>query len=463
MNLLWKSINRLALLPTWFKTILGLGFGILAGYILGSDSYLLQPIGTIFINAIMMMVGPVIFVSIVSGVVAMKDPVKMGRIALKSFLIFLAMTVIGTSIALLLCTQVFAPGKNITLSDFNLSLAPALKSTPALSLVETVVGLFPANIFSSFMEGNLLQIITFSFLFGIAINFTGPAGRPVERLIDSLSQVTFKLVSIIMSFTPVGVFALMAVVTGTQGSALLASLFELLGVIYVSFAAVLFLVYASAMLVSRINPLPFMRKMLEIQTVAFSTASSAATIPVNLQVTTKKMGVPKNIASFVIPLGSTINMNGLATYLGVIAVFAANLYGVELNLQDYIKIVATSAIAAIGCAGVPGGGLVVLPMVLGSVGIPVEVVGLIAGINRFIDLGSTVVNSSGDSLTAVLVAKSENELDVATYNSITDKEDDSEALKFETKRRFEPVVQDTAEGPEPRPSSSSMRQQRQSS
>lgn len=433
MNPLWKALKKIQATPTWLKTILGLVLGITAGYFLKERASILQPVGTVFINAIMMMVGPVIFVSIVSGVIALKDPVKMGRIALKSFITFLGMTICGTVISLFLCTTIFSPGEGANLSTNNLGIiAPAIQVASPLSLTETIVALFPANIVRSFIDGNLLQIITISFLFGMAINFTGPAARPVERLIDSAAQVIFKLVHIIMEFTPYGVFALMAVVMGTQGPELLASLFELVGVIYICFGIVLFVVYGFTLIINRLNPFPFLSKMVEVQLVAFSTASSAATIPINLEVTQKKLGVPKNIASFVIPLGSTINMNGLSTYLGVIAVFAANVHGVTLSLSNLVTIVATSSIAAIGCAGVPGAGLVVLPMVLGSVGLPLEVVGLIAGINRFIDLGSTTVNSTGDSLTAVLVAKSEGELDKEVYNNMSyDKK--AEAIEFDNK------------------------------
>ncbi|MBI2601694.1 MAG: dicarboxylate/amino acid:cation symporter [Deltaproteobacteria bacterium] len=417
MRILWKVFSIWNKQPIWLKTVLGLTLGIVGGLLLGEQAKALKPIGSLFINAIMMMVGPVIFVSIVGGIIAMKDPVKMGRIALKAIALFVVTTAIGTMLALFLSLKVFEPGKNVAFNHLtkDMSIGPKMAGTP-LDWGETVVGLVPSNAISAFMEGNVLQIIMISILFGLAINFVGPAGRPVERFIESLSQVIYKLVGMVMELTPYGVFALMAVITGTQGGELLAAMLKVVGIIYLCLFIMLFFVYSGVLcFVSRLNPIPFFRKMVEAQLVAFSTTSSAATLPVNMAVAEKKLGIPKNVASFILPLGSTINMNGLSTCLGVLAIFSANLYGMELSFSDLATIVFTSTIAAIGCPGVPAAGLIVLPMVLGSVGIPLEVVGIIAGMNRVIDLMSTVVNITGDTLSAVVVAKSEGDLDENVY------------------------------------------------
>lgn len=402
-------------LQAWLKIIIGMILGTVVGFAMGPDAAVFKPLGTVFINAIMMMVAPVVFVSLVCGVMAMKDPAKMGRVALKTFGVYFSTMASGTIIALFLSTFVFSPGKGVSLSSLS---QQALEVRPArtFSLVDTLVGMVPSNIMVSFTEGNILQIIVFSLILGVSINLAGSVAKPVETFFQSMSSVVFKFVEIIMSFAPYGIFALMAVVAGTQGLDILKALMEMVGVIYVSCLTVMVLIYGSGLSLMRLNPIPFFRKMIETQVVAFSTTSSAATLPVNLKVAEHKLGVSRSIAGFVLPLGSTVNMDGLSTYMGVIAVFTANLYGIELSVSDMLTIVVTCTIAAVGCAGVPAAGLIVLPMILSSVGLPLEVVGMVAAVNRVIDMMSTTMNVTGDTFASVVVAKSEGELDLNTYN-----------------------------------------------
>ena len=415
LHLLKKPFIFWSKLQAWLKIIVGMVLGIAAGITLGSDAQFLQPIGTVFINAIMMMVAPVVFVSLVCGVISMKDPSRMGRIALKTFAVYFTTMASGTTIALFMSSVVFKPGKGVFLSSLT-SKGVQQVGPKAFSLIDTLVGMVPANIMVAFTEGNILQVIVFALLFGVAITLSGDAAKPVENFFNALSAVLFKFVGIVMSFAPYGVFALMAVVSGTQGLEVITALMHMVGVIYLCCLLVMVLIYGTGLSIARLNPLMFFKKMLEAQAVAFSTTSSAATLPANLKVAENKLGVNKSIAGFVLPLGSTVNMDGLSTYMGVIAVFAANLYGIDLSISDMLTIVFTCTIAAVGCAGVPAAGLVVLPMILSAVGLPLEVVGMVAAVNRVIDMVSTTMNITGDTFASVIVAKSEGELDLEVYN-----------------------------------------------
>lgn len=424
-------------LQAWLKIIIGMVLGVAAGLIWGEGAQILQPIGTIFINAIMMMVAPVVFVSLVCGVISMKDPARMGRIALKTFAVYFTTMASGTTIALFLSSVVFKPGKGIVLASLS-SQGVQQAGPKVFSFMDTIVGMVPANVMVSFTEGNILQVIVFALLFGVSITLAGEAAKPVESLFNGLSAVLFKFVGIVMSFAPYGVFALMAVVSGTQGMDVITALMHMVGVIYLCCLLVMVLIYGTGLSIARLNPLMFFKKMLEAQAVAFSTTSSAATLPANLKVAENKLGVSKSIAGFVLPLGSTVNMDGLSTYMGVIAVFTANLYGIELSVSDMLTIVFTCTIAAVGCAGVPAAGLVVLPMILSAVGLPLEVIGMIAAVNRVIDMISTTMNITGDTFASVIVAKSEGELDQHLYN---DGEAVSDPLSLETARhkQYSPI------------------------
>jgi len=369
-----------------------------------------------------MLVPLVVFVSIVCGVIAISDPIKMGRVAIKSFTLYISTMAIGTVIALFMSLVVFNPGSGLSLNLSGLSGSKNFLSSMGsigssdMKLIDLFVSLIPANIITAFAEGNLLQIITFSIMVGVAINLIGEPAKPVARLFDSSSLVIFKVLNIIMSFAPIGVFALMALVVGTQGTDMLIALLGLIALIYFCMFIVIGGVYTAALaFIARLSPIPFFKKMFEVQLLAFSTTSSVATLPLNLKIAEKKLGINKSIANFVLPLGSTVNMNGLSTYMGIIAVFAANLYGIQLSFLDILTIIITSTLAAIGSAGVPAAGIVVLPMVLSSVGIPLDVIGLMVAINRVVDMISTTTNITGDTLTAVLVAKSEGELDEKIY------------------------------------------------
>ena len=407
-------------LQMWQKILIGLILGIVAGFVVGEHAKLLKPIGDIFITLIRMVVMPVIFVSLVCGVTAMKDLRKMGRVAGKTLLLYgVTMALAGTMSMLLAGAFGIGHGLNYVVSG-------AEQAATHPSMLETLMRIFPANPFKAFADGDVLPIIVFALFFGVAINLAGDAGEPVKRFFDSLNHVVFKLINMVLAFAPYGVFALMAYVTADNGFVVLEQLAALVGTIWLSCILVLTVGYSALLILAGLKPWPFLKKMLPVQLFAFSTTSSNATLPLNIKTAETQMGVHNSIASFVLPLGATVNMNGLATYLGAVAIFAANAYGIELTLVQKVMVVLTTTLAAIGAAGVPGTGLVVMSLVLSSVGLPLEVIAAIAAVDRIIDMANTPTNVSGDTLTAVLVAKSESELDRSVYYSDLSAHDDDE-------------------------------------
>jgi Na+/H+-dicarboxylate symporter len=414
-----KKIFNLTSSQQSIQIILGMILGILVGHFYGAQISVLKPIGSLFINSLLMLVPVLVFVSIVSGIVAISDPIKMGRIAMKSMSWYVVTMMVGTILALFLSQIFFESGCGICLSNLNLDGAyehSKVSSVARLSLADFVKNLLPANIFNAFIDVNLIQIIVFAVLFGLAIQKLGKKVQPVVVFIESLSVVLTQVLQMVIKVAPIGVFALMAVVAGTNGLSMILSLLKLVAVIYLCMLLMMFVVYSCILFFgARLNPLIFFKKMFEVQLVGFSTTSSMATLPVNIRVAQDKLGVSSAIAGFVLPFGATVNMNGMSTYLGVIAIFAAKLFGIDLSIFDMGVIVLTSTLAAIGSAGVPAAGVIVMPMVLSSVGIPLDIMGILIAINRIVDMASTALNISGDTLTAVMVAKSEGEFCSETY------------------------------------------------
>ncbi len=400
----------------WQKILIGLGLGAIMGILLGEKSLYLKPFGDIFINAIMMVVVPVVFTSLVTGIISMDNPAKMGRVGIKTLSFYFVTMGLATTIGLTLA--IFAqPGMNISLT-----LPQTMEVAEATSLREMMVAIVPSNPVMAFAEGNILQIIVFAILLGIAINLVGEPARPAANLFRAFSEISFKLINMIMYFAPYGVFALMAWAVGTHGTQVLMQLMGIVVLIYVGCLINMLLTYGGALTVlARLNPIPFFKGMVDAQAVAFSTTSSTAAMPVAMQCAEKNLGVPKSFSSLIFPLGATMNMNGLSVYMGVVAVFAANVFGVELSIMQYATIILTSVLASLGAAGVPGAGLIVMSIVLTSAGLPLSIIAIIAGVDRIIDMATTTTNMTGDALVSVIVSKSEGELDLDIYNGRTQK------------------------------------------
>lgn len=411
------TINQVIKLLASLKIFIGLILGILVGSLLGEKATIFQPLGSMFINLVSMLVVPIVFVSLLNGIVSMKDPIKMGRVTIKTMVIYLVSMATSTAISLFLCLYVFSPGKSLELKTKQSSnFIPA--SSSSLNLEETLINIVPNNIFISGMEGNILQIIFLSILFGIAISASGSSSKPLIQFFESLSVVLNKLITMVMKTAPIGVFALIAVVAGTQGVEVFSSLLGVVLIIYFCMFFVMFIGYGTTLaLFCRLNPVPFFKKMFEVQSIAFTTTSSMASLPANIEVAHKKIGIEKSFASYILPLGATINMNGLSVYIGVVVIFAINVFNLQLSNFELIQVTLMSTLASMGCAGVPAAGLIVIPLVLNSIGVPIEVIGMIAAVDRIVDMVSTATNITGDTFTAVVVADMEGELNRNIYNS----------------------------------------------
>ncbi len=405
-----RLLGRMAL---WQQILIGLALGIGVGIVFKDDALVLAPIGTLFLNAIKMLIVPLVFVSLVAGITSMQDSAKLGRISVKTILIYLVTTAFAVTIGLLF-GALFTPGEGM-----NMVASGEAEAKQAPSLISILVGLVPTNPVTAFAEGNILQIIVFAIALGVSLNLVGEKAAPVTRLFDGLAEAFYKLTDLVMRFAPFGVFALTAGVVGSHGAEVLLPLAGVIGVIYLASIVHVLVVYGGLLaLLARLSPLRFFRGITPALAVAFSTSSSSGTLPVSIECARKNLGVSQGVAGFVLPVGTTINMDGTAIYQGVLALFIAQAFGVDLNAGQYLMIILTATLASVGTAGIPGAGLIMLSLVLTSVGLPIEGVALIAGIDRILDMARTTVNVAGDLMTATLIGRSENEIDSDIYNSV---------------------------------------------
>lgn len=404
-------------------------YAMIAGLITGSlintfvadslwvQAYLVQGlfkvIGTIFINGLKMLVVPLVTFSLLCGVCGIGDVTVLGRIGFKAFFLYLLTTALAITLALSV-TRIINPGQNFSSPTMN----TAFTSQDAPPLADVFINIIPGNPVQAFAEGNMLQIIFFVILFGIALLMTGEKAQPLVNLAEQLNEVMMKMVNLVMDFAPIGVFFLMARTFSEQGIGLILPLLDyFLAVVLCLLLHGLGTFSLLLIWLARLNPIQFLNKIRPAQMFAFSTASSNATIPVTLQVLEQRIGVDNTTAAFTVPLGATINMDGTAIMQGVATVFIANVYHIDLTLTDYITVITMSILASIGTAGVPGVGLIMLAMVLSQVGLPVEGIGLILGVDRLLDMMRTVVNITGDATVTSIVARSENTLNDSVFKN----------------------------------------------
>ncbi|MEE4246716.1 MAG: dicarboxylate/amino acid:cation symporter [Kangiellaceae bacterium] len=400
---------------------LGIVFGALlsssAAIFPGSDSvianYLIPTFDVVkklFINALKMVVVPLVLVSLICGTCSLSDPKKLGSLGGKSIALYLLTTAIAITLALVFA-NLFNPGVGVTVADTGYQV----KNAPSLS--EVISDLVTDNPFKSMASGNMLQVIIFAILFGIAISRAGESGKKVAEFFNSMNEVILKLVTIIMHIAPYGVFAIMTSViysTGLDSIANLITYFLLVAGTLILHAVV---TYPSMLLLfSGLSPLTLFTKMRPALLFAFSTSSSAATLPVTMEVARKRLGVGKTTASFSLPLGATINMDGTAVMQGIATVFIAQTAGVDLTMTQYLTVILMATLASIGTAGVPSVGLVMLTIVLTQVNLPSEAIGMLLGIDRFLDMMRTAVNITGDATVACIVSKSENDFDKSVFD-----------------------------------------------
>jgi Na+/H+-dicarboxylate symporter len=389
----------------WTKILIGLFAGALFGLWLPSLAPYTKPIGDGFIQLINMLIVPLIFSSLLVGVTSIDDTKKMGRIGLKTLLLYLGSTAFAITIGLLVSASL-QPGVGVDLGTASTGL-----NSPAQSWADTLVSLIPRNPVAAMANGHILQIIIFAILLGIALNLTGSKAKPVIAFFDGLAEGMYKLTGMVMALAPYGVFCLIGYVASQYGLAVLLPLGKVVLGVYLGCVIHAVVILGGALFVfGRFNPIRFFKGIVDAIAVAYSTASSSGTLPVSIRCVRKNLGVSDSISSFVLPMGATINMDGTAIYQGVCAIFIAQAYGIELTLGHYATLILTSTFASIGSAGVPGAGLIMLTLVLNSVGLPLEGIAIIAGIDRILDMARTTVNVVGDCAVTVLVAQGENEL-----------------------------------------------------
>lgn len=402
--------------------------GMIAGFVLGvlikqldlgADHWLYTLVvngvidagGRIFIASLQLMVVPLVLVSLICGAASLGNTGNMGRVGGKAIGLYLATTAIAITIALCLALLV-DPGMIPGEPPQDVTYQPA----EPRSIEDTLVGIFPTNPVAAMAEGNMLQIIVFAILFGVAVSHAGEAGARLIGFFEDVNEVLMRLITILIRFAPIGVFCLMMRLFATEGFDEIYKLLRYFFTVIAALAIHVSLVYPLLLtLLARVNPLTFLRKMREPMLVAFSTASSGATLPVTLRTVEHRLGVKNEVAAFSIPLGATINMDGTAIMQGVATVFIAQFYEVGLDVSDYLMVILTATMASIGTAGVPGVGLIMLTMVLTQVGLPVEGVMLIIGVDRLLDMLRTAVNVTGDAMVATVVARTEDDMDMAVF------------------------------------------------
>jgi len=414
------------------KILIGMGLGLALGVLLQItdlvtnalfSSYFLNGVidagGKIFVTLLKMMVVPLVFVSLVCGARSLGATGSVGRLGGKTIGLYLLTTALAVSFALILALLV-DPGLSAS-DEQNATLSyDVYQAKEAPSVKDTLINIFPANPIQAMAEGKMLQVIVFALLLGLALSRAGAAGNRIAEFFVDLNQVMMKLITMVIQLTPYGVFCLMVKLGATVGWVEIGKVLAY----FMTVASALILhgliVYPTLLkTLTGLNPLIFMRKMREPMLVAFSTSSSGATLPVTLRTVEHRIGVNNNVAAFAVPLGATINMDGTAIMQGVATVFIAQFFGYQLGVDAYLMVILTATLASIGTAAVPGVGLITLTLVLDQVGLPVEGIGLIIGVDRLLDMLRTVVNVTGDGTVATIVARSEDQLDKEIFQDLS--------------------------------------------
>ena len=413
----------------WMKIFIGLFSGLIFGLIANREYAALTVLGKIFIDLLKMVVGIMVFSSIVTGICHINDPKKLGRIGLRSMGFFFTSTIIAISIGV--CTgYLFKPGANLHLFSTMNGTEGSLKS----GLLDFALSIIPVNPFAALVAGNILQVIVFAILFALAVTLSGEKGKPIIVVIEALSEVLNTLTQMIMKLAPYGVFALIASAVGSMGAKVIFPLLKFLLCCYIACGLQLFGVFPFILkFVIKTPVIPFFKGMKDALILAFTTSSSAATLPLTMKCAKEKLGISQDITGFVLSLGVTVNMNGAAIGQALSSVFIAQAYGIELTWIKIFVLIFTSVIAAIGAAGIPGQGIVMLSIVLGAVGLPLEGIALVAGVDRIRDMISTVVNIAGDVVAAMYVAKKEGQLKEKAY-SLRSKFDETSLIKSSVER-----------------------------
>lgn len=385
---------------------IALVLAVIAGILLGNhadfvNTYI-KPFGIIFLNLLKFIVVPLVLFSIMAGILSMNDISKVGKLGLRALLYFMATTLFAVTLGLVVPTLLKGILPTIHIST---DTTAATIDTPHLSVMDQIVNMFPSNILAPVSSMAMMQVIVIALFFGIAMVHVGEKGEMARKVTLSFNDVVCKILEYIMALAPIGVFCMLTPVVVDNGPAVLGSYAALLGLAYLCFVLHAGVVYSSAVkFLGGLSPLKFFKGMQSAMLFAFSSDSSVATLPYTMQCT-EKLGVNKDIGRFVLSLGATINMDGVAIYLGVVSVFMANCCGIDLTMGQYMAIAFASTVASIGTPGIPGGSLALMAMVFASAGLPVECVAVAAGIDRIIDMGRTVMSITGDASCAIVMQR----------------------------------------------------------
>lgn len=410
-------------LPLAVWIFIGLVVGIVAGTLLMlvpdragvafAKAYI-NPWGTIFLNLLKFIVVPIVLFSIASGVISMQDIGKVGSVGVKTVVYYMCTTACAVILALLLASAAKAMHLFTALETTNLEYTPP----EGQSLMDTIVAIFPSNPITPLANATMLQVIVISLFIGFGILLAGEKGMVAAQVVDSFNEVSLKIMDLIIKLSPIGVACLICPVVAENGPEILGKLAMVLLVAYIGYIVHAVLVYSTTVkALAGVSPIAFFKNMAPAMMMAFSSASSVGTLPFTLECS-ERLGARREVASFVLPLGATINMDGTAIYQGVCAVFIASCFGIDLTIGQMATIVLTATLASIGTAGVPGAGMVMLAMVLQSVNIPVEGIALVAGIDRIFDMGRTTINITGDAACAVIVSKLEDKKTRRTHSAV---------------------------------------------
>jgi Na+/H+-dicarboxylate symporter len=398
------------------KIFIGFALGIILGLIFKDKVLILKPLGDIFLTLIKMIVVPLVFCSITSGVASIGDINRLKRIGSRTIIYFIVTTMLAGIIGLVIA-NVVQPGAGVDLNMIQASSKFQAKEMPTLA--KTLLDMFPTNPVKSMVDGNLMQIIVFSLFLGVSLTMLGEKGKKIIDLFNLGTEAMYKMTAIVMEFSPIGVAALMACSIGEYGLKIFGPLGKFIMTDYLGLLTVIIIMYVPMLkFIAKIPLGYFFKKVLQIWMVTVSTTSSSGTLPVTIGVTKKRFGVPDEIAEFILPLGATMNMNGAVVYYSAAVMFVSQIYGIHMDLSQQILTIILATIISVGSPGIPGGGIVMTIMLLTTMGLPMEIVGMIAGIYRILDMGHTTLNVTGDVVTSLCISRSEKILNDSVYDEI---------------------------------------------
>jgi len=387
------------------KTFIGFGLGIVIGFVFGEKATIVKPLGTIFLNMIKMIVVPMVFFSITAGVASLGDLKKLRNIGVKVVGLYALTSALCVGLGLIMA-NIINPGKGFDLTALSQSTDYEAQAMP--SIIDTLIDMFPSNIFTSFTNTNMLQIIVFSIFLGVALIMMGKEGERLLAGVQSCANAMYKITAIVMEFSPIGVCALLADSVGAYGLKIFGPLGKLILTVYASDVILVLLMYIPMVaLLAKFPVKKWLQGIWKVWVVTASTTSSSGSLPITTSVTNDEFGVSSELSSFSLPLGATINMNGGCIYYAAAIVMTAQIYGMNLTPSALVNIIISTVLVAMGCPGVPGGAIIMTTILLTNMGLPLEIVGLIAGIFRLIDMANTTFNVTGDVVTTMVVARSE--------------------------------------------------------